>query len=123
MGSGEVKIQDFFYIIGGVTGSSKAGLDMAWAFLQKSFDHIHGMVKEASPSIMDAVIRYSTAGYCSSESAVEIEAFFKAHPLPQNNRTITQVLEEINTASKFLERTLATDLVKPEFWKELAPAA
>jgi len=117
--SGEVKIQDFFYIMASVSASSKAGLDMMWQYLQSNFDHIHGMVKNASPSIMDAVITHSTAGYCSSEKAAEIEKFFEVHTLPLNKRTISQVLEDIRTNAKFLERTLSTDAVKAAFWDGL----
>uniref|UniRef100_A0A7S2QD15 Aminopeptidase n=1 Tax=Zooxanthella nutricula TaxID=1333877 RepID=A0A7S2QD15_9DINO len=117
--SGEIKIQDFFYIMGSVSGSSRAGLDLMWSFFKSEFTHIHNMVKTASPSIMDAVISSSTAGYCSTALADEIEAFFEAHPLPTNKRKISQVLEEIRTNAKFLARAVETDLAKEQFWTDL----
>lgn len=120
--SGEVKIQDFFYPMGSVSGSSRAGLDMMWEFVKTEFDAIHGMVKSATPSIMDAVIHNGTSGYCSEEKAEEVEKFFETHPLPQNKRTISQVLEEIRSNSKFMARALATELAKPAFWDELRSA-
>lgn len=116
---GEIKIQDFFYLMGSVSQSSKAGLDMTWDFMRKEFSNIHSMVKAASPSIMDAVIQMSTAGYCSTAKADEIEKFFEEHPLPLNKRKIAQLLEEIRANAAFLDRTLATDIVKPEFWNEV----
>ncbi|CAE8609670.1 unnamed protein product, partial [Polarella glacialis] len=119
--SGEVKIQDFYIVMGSVSASSKAGLDMMWEFLKSDFDAIHGMVKNASPSIMDSVIGAATSGYCSAEKADEIEKFFEANnkKLSSNKRTISQVLEDIRTNAKFLGRALETDLVKPKFWDEL----
>merc|ERR1712232_795314 len=116
--SGEVKLQDFFYVFSSVSASSKAGLDMAWSFFRSEFDSIRGMVKDASSSIMDAVIQASTSGFCSEDKAMEIESFFEAHTLPQNKRTITQLLEEVRTSAKFLDRTLATDIVKSRFWED-----
>eukprot|EP00406_Dinophysis_acuminata_P070763 CAMPEP_0179268524 /NCGR_PEP_ID=MMETSP0797-20121207/30486_1 /TAXON_ID=47934 /ORGANISM="Dinophysis acuminata, Strain DAEP01" /LENGTH=894 /DNA_ID=CAMNT_0020976811 /DNA_START=169 /DNA_END=2853 /DNA_ORIENTATION=+ len=115
--SGEVKIQDFFYLLGSVSGSSRAGLDMMWSTLQTDFSHIHGMVKTASPSIMDAVISCSVRGYCSEERAQEIEKFFGDHPLPQNKRTLSQVLEGIRTNAKFLAKATATELASEAFWQ------
>jgi len=117
--SGEVKIQDFFYIMGSVSASSREGLDMMWSTFKSEFDTIHGMVKTASPSIMDAVIKSSTSGLNSEEKATEIEEFFKKHPLPQSARTISQGLEEIRTNAKFLSRALSTALAKEDFWKSL----
>lgn len=117
--SGEVKIQDFFYLMMSVSNSSREGLDMMWKFFTSEFDAIYGMVKSASPSIMDAVIGASTAGFCSEEKATEIEAFFEKHPLPSNKRTISQKLEEIRTNAQFLTRALQTDLAQEQFWKDL----
>mmetsp|Transcript_71782 Transcript_71782/g.181103 ORF Transcript_71782/g.181103 Transcript_71782/m.181103 type:complete len:897 (+) Transcript_71782:97-2787(+) len=116
---GEVKIQDFFYIMGSVSASSREGLDMMWSLFQSEFDTIHGMVKTASPSIMDAVINSSISGLNSEEKAKEVEEFFAKHPLPQCARTISQGLEEMRTNAKFLARALSTDLAKEEFWKSL----
>jgi len=115
--TGKIKIQDFFYPMGSVSSSSRQGLDMMWAFLNAHFDDIHAMVAKASPSLMDAVIMNSTSGYCSEEKAVEIDAFFTAHPLPQNKRTISRALERIRADSLFLQRMLArARLSNQQFW-------
>lgn len=116
---GEVKIQDFFMIFGSVSSSSSDGLELMWKFLQSNFDLIYGMVKTASPSIMDAVIRTCAAGFASEAKASEIEAFFKDHPLPQNKRTIAQVLEEMRSNAKFLDIVMLSGLTKPEVWEKL----
>jgi len=116
---GEVKKQDFFYIMSSVSQSSKSGLDMTWEFLKSEFSAIRKFVKDASPSIMDAVIQVSTSGYCSTEKAAEIEKFFQDNPCPSNQRKVSQVLEEIRGNAAFASRALATDIVKSEFWSEL----
>mmetsp|Transcript_7913 Transcript_7913/g.17501 ORF Transcript_7913/g.17501 Transcript_7913/m.17501 type:complete len:891 (+) Transcript_7913:76-2748(+) len=117
--SGQIKIQDFFYVFASVSTSSKAGLDFTWDFFRREFDTIHGMLKNSNASLMDACIEYSTAGYCTEEKATEIDDFFKSHPLPLNKRTISQVLEKTRNNAKFLKKVLDTDIVKPEFWSEL----
>jgi len=118
--SGEIKIQDFFYIIASVGQSSKSGLDMVWAFLQSDFETIYGMVKDAS-SILDAVIRVCTAGNCTTKVADEIEKFCENQKerLGQQKRTVAQILERIRDDAKFLDRVLATDVAKQSFWDEL----
>jgi puromycin-sensitive aminopeptidase len=73
----------------------------------------------ASASLMDAVIVYSCGGFSSSEKATEIEAFFAAHPLPSNQRKLSQTLERIRINAKFLDQ-LKSQIGKDDFWKELA---
>lgn len=117
--SGDVKLQDFFYVMASVSNSSREGLDMTWGFLKSDFESIRKLIGSASPSIMDTVIQVSTGGFCTEALASEIEKFFEDHPLPSNKRTISQRLEEIRSNSAFVQRILATDAAKPEFWKEL----
>ena len=54
---------------------------------------IKAKVGNASPSLMNAAVVYSCYGLTSAKDIDEIEAFFKANPLPQNTRTISQLLE------------------------------
>jgi len=117
--SGEIKIQDFFYLMGSVSASSRAGLDLTWGFFRKEFEAIRAMVKDGNPSLMDAAIQMSTSGYCSSEKASEVEKFFEEHPLPGSKRKISQILEEIRANASFVTRILSTSLVKSEFWDSL----
>mmetsp|Transcript_25260 Transcript_25260/g.58860 ORF Transcript_25260/g.58860 Transcript_25260/m.58860 type:complete len:892 (-) Transcript_25260:139-2814(-) len=118
--SGEIKIQDFFFIMGSVSASSAKGLELAWSFLQKNVEHIRNMVKTASPSLMDAVISYCSGGFCSNARADEVERFFQEHPFQQSKRKISQVLEEIRANAAFVERMLGTDITKDEFWSSLS---
>ena len=102
--------QDFFYPIGSVSGSSPEGLQLAWDFLRENFDTVKAFLAKASPSLMDAVIVYSVAGFATEDKAAEIEAFFQAHPLPSSARKISQTLEGIRTNAKFLRAILAADI-------------
>jgi puromycin-sensitive aminopeptidase len=57
--SGEIKLQDFFYPMGGVSGSGKLGSDLAFAFFKANFQKLKTMLAAASPSLMNAVIVYT----------------------------------------------------------------
>ena len=61
------------------------------------------MLATASPSLMDAVIGASCAGFTSTARADEVVAFFEAHPLP-NQRRITQIVEGIRVNAAFTGR-------------------
>jgi hypothetical protein len=117
--SGEVKLQDFFYVMQSVSASSRQGLDMTWAFYKSEFESIKSLIKDGNSSMMEACISVSTSGYCSDEMATEIEQFFDKHPLPQNKRKISQVLEEIRSSAAFVKRAKKSDVVKPDFWDGL----
>ena len=118
--SGALKMQDFFYPIGSVSQSSPGGLALAWAFYQEKFDELKDWLAKASPSLMDAAVVYSVAGFATAEKADEIEAFFTVPSakdpavtepkLPQSNRKIMQTVEGIRTSAAFLTRLLADDL-------------
>lgn len=108
--SGAIKLQDFFYPMGSVSGSSPEGLNLAWSFYQENFEHIKSMLSKASPSLMDAAIVYSVSGYCTNDKANEIEGFFQSHPLPASARRISQTVEGIRTSAIFLAAILASDL-------------
>jgi len=117
--SGEVKLQDFFYVIGSVSASNTEGRDMTWTFFREHIEDIKGMIGKASPSLMDACVAYSVGGFCTTQRATEIEDFFKENPLPSSARKIAQNLEGIRTNAKFFQRLANSDLVKEEFWDSL----
>jgi len=117
--SGEIKIQDFFYAIGSVASSSKDSVSLCWSFFKDNFDRVQGLVKTANPSLMDAVIEFSTRGFCSATAADEIDTFFKEHPLPQNKRKVSQILEEMRANAAFLDRILKTSVNDVSFWDGL----
>jgi len=117
--SGEIKLQDFFYLMGSVGRSKKVGRDIAWQYYQDNFEKIKAMIGKASSSLMDACIVMCAGGYTTAEKADEIDAFFASHPLPQSTRKIAQVTEAMRANSKFLDMLVASELAKKEFWSSL----
>ncbi|CAK9008253.1 unnamed protein product [Durusdinium trenchii] len=112
--SGDIKIQDFFYPMGSVAASSKEAAALTWDYYKSHFDRIWSMCKTASPSLMDAMISLSARGFSTAEAAAEVEQFYKEHPLKQNQRTISQLLEGI--------RNLRCKASENRDWGVLAPA-
>ena len=117
--SGDIKLQDFFYPLGSVRGSSGEGRLIAWNFLQENFKAIEDMIGTANASLMDAVIVSCAGGFCSNEKADEIEAFFKANPVPRSSRKLQQTLENMRANAKFFSLLQSSDLAKDTFWSSL----
>lgn len=117
--SGAIKLQDFFYPMGGVRASSREGRSIAWEFYKKNFQAIGAMIGKASPSLMDAVIVSCAGGFCSDEKATEIEEFFAANPAPRSSRKIQQTLESMRANAKFMAILQASNLGKDVFWSSL----
>ncbi len=105
--------------MGSVSRSSREGRDIGWAFLQDNFEPIKKMIGKASASLMDAVIVSCAGGYCSNEKADEIDAFFKANPVPKSSRKIEQTIENMRANAKFMGVLQSSDLSKSEFWASL----
>lgn len=117
--SGDIKLQDFFYPLGGVRSSSREGGVIAWDFFKANFKAIQDMVGTANSSLMDAAIVSCAGGFCSEEKANDIEEFFKANPVPRSSRKIQQTLESIRANAKFLAILQSSDLAKDTFWSSL----
>jgi len=115
----EVKLQDFFYPIIGVSSSSPEGAAIAWDFFKTNFAKIKAKVGNASPSLMNAAVVYSCYGLTSAKDIDEIEAFFKENPLPQNTRGISQMLEKKRAMAKFAEKVKSSPINDPSFWDTL----
>jgi hypothetical protein len=115
----EVKIQDFFYPMAGVSRSGKEGALCAWTFFQDNFDRLKGKVKTANPALFSAVIVYCCGGFASLERANEIELYFKNHPVPHSAQRISQMLESIRVNGFFLEKVRTSALVNDGFWASL----
>ena len=114
--SGAVKLQDFFYPIDAVAASGRAGSALAWSYLQEHFSEVQEKLSKASPSLMGAVISYSTGRFCSNERADEIEAFFQRHPVPACSRVISQILERMRANAKLVELIAKEHEDFPEMW-------
>jgi puromycin-sensitive aminopeptidase len=117
--SGEVKLQDFFYVMGSVGSSGKEGREISWRYFQDNFQTINTMIENASPSIMNACIVMCAGSFSSNEKADEIESFFEANPLPKSSRRISQLLEGMRANAQLLDSILASDLSKTEFWSSV----
>jgi puromycin-sensitive aminopeptidase len=117
--SGAIKLQDFFYPMGSVGRSSREGREISWQYFKDNFDKISAMVGKGSSSLMDACIVSCVGGFCSTEKADDIEAFFAEHPLPRSARKISQTTENIRTNAKFLDMLKASDLGSDSFWESL----
>lgn len=117
--SGQIKLQDFFYLMGSVGHSNGEGRRIAWQYFQDNFEAIQSMLANASSSLMDAVIVMCCGGFCSSTRAAEIEAFFEKNPIPSSARKISQTLEGMRSNAKFADFLKASELANPEFWLSL----
>lgn len=118
--SGDVKLQDFFYPMGSVSGSSKEGLALSWAFLKDNLKTIKDKIGKASSALMDACIVSCCGSFCTDEDADMVEEFFKANPLPNNARKIAQTVENIRANAKLLESLQKhNDLIDEAFWVAL----
>jgi puromycin-sensitive aminopeptidase len=117
--SGDIKLQDFFYVMGSVGRSKRVGRDIAWKYYQDNFEKIKKMIGKASSSLMDACIVMCAGGFCTNEKADEIDAFFATHPVPSSTRKIAQVTEGMRANAKFLDLILSSDLKSPDFWSGL----
>ena len=80
---------------------------------------IKDMIGKGSPSLMDACIINCAGGFCSGEKANEIDAYFKANPLPSSARKIAQCVEGMRTNAKFLEKLQDSDLSSTEIWASI----
>jgi hypothetical protein len=74
------------------------------------------MYAKASPSLMAAMIVSSIGHFCTARRADEIDAFFKAHPLPSCERRISQALENMRANAAMLGQIAHSKLAKADFW-------
>ena len=73
-------------------------------------------ISKASPSLMDAVIGFTINRFTTSQQADEVEAFFKANPLPSNQRRISQLVESIRSSAAMLEILNQSPLANAAYW-------
>ena len=87
--SGEIKLQDFFYVFGGV-GNSKGGNIIALEFFKTRFADVHKLISNTGASMMDAMINCCCKNFNSQKHHDEIQEFLrsKSAELPQQQRTI-----------------------------------
>ena len=109
--SGEVKLQDLFYLALSMQ-SSQAGAQIAWEYFQANLAKYLAMYKTASPSLLDACITGACGMRYGSEAQVaELKAFFDAHKdeFVNNQRKIAQTIESNTTNCAYVGRFKASD--------------
>ena len=98
----DVKIQDFFYPVGGVTASGEVGAELAWSWLSANFELCRKRVAKANPTLLGSVIASAAAGSTSDERATEIEKRYGS--IPSLKRKIAQIVESIRSNAQFVRR-------------------
>jgi len=91
--SRDVRTQDTATLIAGLLGRS-ASQDAAWAFVKENWQMLERTlgVFQGIPRIAGAV-----GAFCTREKRVEVEQFFKEHPVPAAERTLRQAFERIDS--------------------------
>lgn len=113
--SGQVKLQDFFYGIAGVTNSSREGAIMAWDYYKNNFEFFQEKLKKAIPALSEAAISYSFR-FVTADKADELEEFFKKNPVEAASRGILKMVEGTRNSSKMLEKVKHSKLKDASFW-------
>eukprot|EP00040_Diaphanoeca_grandis_P006211 m.36419 g.36419 ORF g.36419 m.36419 type:complete len:873 (-) comp17353_c0_seq3:305-2923(-) len=113
--SGDVKLQDFFYPIS-PTGGDAEGSVLVWNYFKENIAVYEDMLKNASPSLMNAVIVNSIGYFSTLERAEEIETYFNENPLPKSSRKIAQCVEAIRNNGQFLLKVKSSKLIEANFW-------
>ncbi len=75
---------------------NQAARDLAWDVLRERWDAVQ---KKTGEFVGNTVIVSALSSFCEARRADEIEAFFKAHPVPDAERTLSQTLEQINACA------------------------
>jgi len=99
--SEDIKLQDIMYPVRGVAASGAVGLDLCWKWFQDNFTELKKRAGNAM-GIMNHLVNICGGGFVTEEKAVEVVAFFEAHPLEGCARKIEQMLENTRINAKWL---------------------
>jgi len=112
----EVRKQDFFYCFLGVVGSSKAGSDLGFKFMQDKWEELK--VKASTSSILQTCVKILASGN-SYERVKEVDAFFKDKDTTELMRTLSQIREGTVANAKVIEDIIKpSELVTDAYWKK-----
>ncbi|CAD7941895.1 unnamed protein product [Amoebophrya sp. A120] len=114
----DIKIQDFFYPMTGVSGSGKPGNVLIFDWMRENYDTIKKRIASANSSLLQHVVSVSCSG-STFERAEQTEAFFKDRDEPSIQRTLKQVCERTRVNARFVEYLKKSELATPEFWAKL----
>src|SRR4029434_9631493 len=91
--SPDVRTQDTATLIGGLL-SRTSSQDAAWAFVKENWDTLTKTL-----GIFQSIpcIRGGVGAWCTGGKRVEVERFFREHPVPAAERTLRQAFERIDS--------------------------
>jgi aminopeptidase N len=98
--SPDVRTQDTASLIGGLIGQPTSR-DAAWMFAKDNWEALSKSlgVFQGIPRIAGAV-----GAFCSRDTSADVEAFFKANPVPAADRTLKQAFERIGNCAAVKDR-------------------
>jgi puromycin-sensitive aminopeptidase len=102
----DVRNQDVYNVVGACAASNP---QQTWQFVQDQwaeFDKRFG----GGSFLLARMVQYATQGFATEEKALEIAAFFAAHPCPSAARTIDQSLETVRGKAAWISRDTAAVL-------------
>eukprot|EP00916_Digyalum_oweni_P017738 GHVL01029228.1.p1 GENE.GHVL01029228.1~~GHVL01029228.1.p1 ORF type:complete len:376 (+),score=76.58 GHVL01029228.1:2-1129(+) len=117
--SGEVKLQDFFYVAASVAASGREGAELCWDFFKENFKTIQEIVKQAHMAVFQRFCEASCSRLITQDKLEDVKRFFKEHPIPDHQTKIEQFIEEIHGNVEFSKRMFASDAGKQEIWKSM----
>merc|ERR1711924_231600 len=97
-----VKLQDIVYPVAGVATSGQAGFELAWKWFQDNFEAIKTKLSTGL-GLLGGLIGLCASKFVTEEKIQEVEKFFEEHPMPNQQRKISQVIESARTNAKWLE--------------------
>jgi puromycin-sensitive aminopeptidase len=101
--SEKVRSQDTVFVIAGVTGSVH-GKQLAWQFFIDNFETLNNRYEGGF--LLSRLVQSISGHFVTEEKALEVETFFKEHPVPAAERTVQQGIENIRLNAKWLKREL-----------------
>ncbi len=116
-----VKLQDISVPFASVSGSGKAGNDLAWQWIQQNWDTLWEKRKAWESSLLRDCVTCACIG-SSKERAEGIAGFFtpeRRRMSPQIDRTIKQAIEKTQLNAAFVLRVKSSPTVgEQSFWEQ-----
>ncbi|GJN16377.1 hypothetical protein PR202_gb03360 [Eleusine coracana subsp. coracana] len=94
----EVRNQDSFYILGGI---SLEGREVAWTWLKKNWDYV--LKTWPSSSLISDFINSIISPFTSEAKAAEVSEFFAGCIKPSFERALKQSLERVRISARWIE--------------------